>query len=351
MGGLKAVVLAAGEGRRLDPLTRNRPKPLLPVAGVPLILRTVQALSSVGVEEACIVTSPRGDLIMDALRGAGSIRLRRAVQGSPRGTAHALLAARDFIQDEDRFLLVYGDLFFDRDMLRGLLNHVSAGFEGGILAVMHEEARRFGVILEENGVLRGIVEKPETISGPALINSGVYVLPGKVIEVAERLQPSIRGEYELTDALTRLVEAGNRIAVYKHIGGYWLDVGTAASYLEANLLALRERMRQLFRGTGPDSTLEGSYIAEGVRLGRRVTVKSSALMEDAEVGEDSVLESVVLLENAVVEPGSQLSYAIIAENGRAGRGCSLRGALARPVIISPGSSAPPYSTAGPGDVF
>ncbi|MCS7145670.1 MAG: NDP-sugar synthase [Nitrososphaerota archaeon] len=347
---MKAVVLAAGEGKRLNPLTQLRPKPLLPVAGIPLILRTAQALSSIGVEEIVVVTSPTGNQVMDALRGLKDVKVRRAIQESPRGTAHALLAAKSFIQGEERFILVYGDLFFDREMLRGLVTHVSRKFDGGVLAVQQEEAKRFGVIIEEDGVLRRIIEKPEALEGPALINSGVYVLPGETVEVAEGLQPSIRGEYELTDALTRLVERGRRIAAYKHPRGYWLDVGTPANYLEANLLALRELSRQP-APSAATGAIEGSYIAERVRLGRRVTVRSSALMEEAEVGENSILESVVLLENAVVEPGSRLFYTILAEGGKAGRGCSLRGVREKPVVISPGSTAPPYSTAGPGAVF
>ncbi|MEM1534044.1 MAG: sugar phosphate nucleotidyltransferase [Nitrososphaerota archaeon] len=346
--GLNAVILAAGEGRRLDPLTRNRPKPLLPVAGEPLIHRIVRVLSGVGVDEACVVTSPSGDRIMDALRGVETPHLRRAVQDRPLGTAHALLAAGDFVRDEEKFILVYGDLFFEAEALQGLVAHVATGFDGGVLAIRHEEARRFGVLLEEDGVLKGIVEKPEHLSAPALINSGVYVLPGEIVEAAEKIEPSIRREYELTDAITLLVKSGRRIAVYKHPHGYWLDVGTPASYLEANLLALREYQPP---GLPQAPALQHSYIGGEVRLGRHSQVRSSVLMEDVEVGEDVTLDSVVLLEKAVVERGAQLAYAIVGENGRAGRGCILRGLRERPVVIGPGSAVPPYFTAGPGDVF
>ncbi len=339
-------MLAAGEGRRLDPLTRNRPKPLLPVAGIPLILRTVRALQSAGVSEACIVTSPTGDHIIDSLKGVERPRLRRGVQEKPLGTAHALLAAKDFIEGEARFLLVYGDLFFEAGMLRGLVEHVEKGFDGGVLAIQQEEAKRFGVLHEEDGLLRGIVEKPENVSGPALINSGIYVLPGEIVEAAEEIKPSPRGEYELTDAITQLVKMGRRIAVYRHPRGYWLDVGTPASYLEANLLALQELSPQ-----AASKTLQGSYIGEGVRLGGRVKVRSSVLMEGVEVGENVALDSVVLLERAVIEDDSRLSYAIVGEGGRAGVGCRLKGLREKPVIVSPGATIPSYLTAEPGDVL
>jgi NDP-sugar pyrophosphorylase family protein len=336
---LKAVVLAAGEGRRLDPLTRNRPKPLLPVAGTPLILRTVRALQRAGVSEACIITSPTGDRIIDALKGVERPILRRGIQERPLGTAHALLAAKNFVEGEEKFLLVYGDLFFEAGMLLGLVEHVGIEFDGGVLAIQLEDARRFGVLHEEGGLLKGIVEKPENISGPALINSGVYILPGEIIEAAEEIEPSPRGEYELTDAITRLVKKGRRIAVYRHPHGYWLDVGTPASYLEANLLALQEL------------NLRGSYFGGGVRLGSRVEVRSSVLMDGVEVGEDVALDSVVLLEGAVVEAGSRLSYTIVGEGGRTGAGCQLKGLREKPVIVSPGATIPPYLTAEPGDVL
>lgn len=343
---MRAVVLAAGEGRRLDPLTRNRPKPLLPVAGTPLILRTVMALQSVGVSEACIVTSPAGDRIIDALKRIERPLLRREIQEKPLGTAHALLAAKNFVEGEERFLLVYGDLFFEAGMLRGLVEHVAKGFDGGVLAIRHEDAKRFGVLHEEDGLLKGIAEKPENLSGPALINSGIYVLPGEIVEAAEEIKPSPRGEYELTDAITQLVKKGSRIAVYRHPSGYWLDVGTPASYLEANLLALQE-----LSTPAASKTLRGSYVGCGVRLGRSVEVRSSVLMEGVEVGENVALDSVVLLEKAVIGDDSRLSYAIVGEDGRTGVGCRLEGLPGKPVIVSPGATTPPYITAGPGDVL
>lgn len=346
---MKAVILAAGEGRRLDPLTRNRPKPLLPVAGRSLILRAVQALQSIGVEEACVVVSPRGEQIKEALREVKTPTIRYAVQEKPLGTAHAFLAAKSFIQDEENFILVYGDLFFQEEMLGGLVSHIRGGFRGGVLAVVQEEAKRFGVLLEEDGLLKGIVEKPKDLTGPALINSGIYVLPGEILDAAEKIEPSIRGEYELTDAISLLIKQGSRIAVYKHRGGYWLDVGTHASYLEANLLALEELDAKRSRTSA--TTLKGSYVGRAVRLGGGVEVKTSVLSENVEVEKGAVLEFAVLLENAVVEQEAKLSYTIIAENGTIGRESLLRGLRENPVVVSPSSRVPPYFRAGPGDVL
>jgi len=92
--GLKAVVLAAGEGRRLEPLTRRRPKPLLPVAGVPLIRRIAEQLRATGVGEICVVTGQGGGAVMEALKGVENLAVSQAVQERPLGTAHALLAAK-----------------------------------------------------------------------------------------------------------------------------------------------------------------------------------------------------------------------------------------------------------------
>jgi NDP-sugar pyrophosphorylase family protein len=352
--GLKAVVLAAGEGRRLDPLTRRRPKPLLPVAGVPLIRRIAEQLEEAGVEEICVVTGSRGDALLEALRGLGRATVSQAIQDRPLGTAHALLAAKKFIGNERRFLLVYGDIFVDSSAFKNLASRLMGPHDGSILAILRDDPRRFGVLLEEGDVLKGIREKPEDISGTALVNGGVYLLPNEIIEAAERIEPSPRGEYELTDALLELVRRGRRISVYKHTAGYWLDIGTLANYIEANLLALSEPQRARARRPSladPSAAVSESYIDANVRVGRGTVMKRAVAMQGSEIGDGSVVESSVLLEGALVESSSRLAYTIVAEDGVVAEESLLIGEMGRPVVVSPGSATPPRIRAQPGDVF
>ncbi len=352
--GLKAVVLAAGEGRRLEPLTRRRPKPLLPVAGVPLIRRIAEQLRATNVGEICVVTGRGGGAIMEALKGLENLAVRQVVQERPLGTAHALLAAKNFIEREGRFLLIYGDIFLDDAALVNLTRWAASPYDGCILGVLREDPRRFGVLQEENGVLLGVREKPEDISGSALVNGGVYLLPSEILDAAERIGPSPRGEYELTDALLELVKRGRRLAVYKHTGGYWLDVGTLGNYMEANLLALSELSRtrplaspRVLSGL----SVSGSYIDERAKVGRGAVASRAVVMQGSEIGDESVVESSVLLEGALVKPRSRLVYAIVAEDGVVGEESLLIGEAERPVVISPGSSTSPRVRAQPGDVF
>ncbi len=331
---MRGVILAAGRGKRLNPLTSTRPKHLLPIVGQPLLRLVAETAADSGIDELCIVVGYGSEMVQNALRNFSRARISFAFQREQLGTAHALLSAEEYLKSEDKFLVVYGDLTIEPEPLRELIKIVDSGYDGGLIGIKHQERQRFGVLSIKNGLLEEIVEKPESPPPTALVNSGIYVLPREVLEVAKRINKSSRGEYELTDAVTKLVRDGYRIAVHAVEGDWWLDVGRPSDLLLANLRRLR-----------------GSYIDQDTEVSEDATIESSVIMRGAKIMRHSTIKSSLILEDAVIEDNASLNFCIVAEGSEVGHDARLIGELSSPVVVGPGVKVPPYSEAHPGTIF
>ncbi|MEN3048333.1 MAG: sugar phosphate nucleotidyltransferase [Candidatus Caldarchaeales archaeon] len=344
---MKAVVLAAGMGSRMNPLTSERPKHLLPVAGEPVLRRTVRTLLDLGAEEVHVVVGYLAEKVISALSEFGSDRVKFPRQEAPLGTAHALLAAGDAVSGEERFLLVYGDVTLRPEPVRRLVETVEAGrLDGGLLGVIRHDPWRFGTLLVRDGVLQGILEKSREVRPPALVNAGIYVLPGEVVEVAKAVERSPRGEYELTDAVVGLVRRGRRIAVVEDPGDWWYDLGGPSELLRANVETLERELGErsaIGRGAsiGWNASVLTSFVGEGAVVGEGSTVELSVLMGSAKVGRGSRLRRTLVLEGARVGQGSRLLNCILGPGSTVPEGVELEGDPSDPVVI------PPHTTYGP----
>ncbi|QAU12144.1 glucose-1-phosphate thymidylyltransferase [Halorubrum sp. BOL3-1] len=310
------VVLAAGRGTRMRPLTDRRPKPLLPVGDRSLLEQVFEAARDV-VDEFVVVTGYRGDAIRD---GVGESYRDRPVhyveQAEALGTAHAVAQAEPIVDDD--FLVLNGDVVVDASLPRALAD---AGAPA-IAATEVEDPRAYGVLsTAEDGSLAAVVEKPDD-PPTNLANVGCYVFEPEVFEYIDRTPESERGEYEITTTVDLLLDDGRRIDVAPY-DGTWLDVGRPWELLEANELVLAElddetdisgtveedvhlrgpvvveedaRVRSgtyvegpaLIRegaDVGPNAYVRGStVVGPGVHVGHSVEVKNSVLMADASVG-------------------------------------------------------------------
>jgi NDP-sugar pyrophosphorylase family protein len=331
---MRGVILAAGRGKRLSPLTSTRPKHLLPIVGQPLVRLVAEAAADSGIDELCVVVGYGSEMVKNALRNFSKARISFALQREQLGTAHALLSAEEYLKGEDRFLVLYGDLTLESEPLRELIRVVDSGYDGGLIGIKHPERQRFGVLSIKNGLLEEIVEKPESPPPTALVNSGIYVLPREVLEAAKRISRSSRDEYELTDAVTRLVRDGYRIAVHVVEGDWWLDVGRPSDLLLANLRRLR-----------------GSYIDQGAQASGEATIESSVIMRGAKIMRHSTVKSSLILEDAVIEENASLNCCIVGEGSVVGRDARLVGEVSSPVVVGPGVRVPPNSEAQPGTIF
>ena len=236
---MKAVILAAGKGTRMGDLTDEMPKPMLHVQGRPILEHILSGLLAAGVSEVCLITGWRAEVI-ESHFGDGSafgVRIDYARQTVQDGTGKAPELARAFV-GSDPFLLTYGDILVKPDTYQRMLQRFAEADFSGLLTVTEgEDVSKGGLNFFDDAFrLTRLVEKP----GPAEIerlradgwlkpgqpvwyNAGIYLFQPVVFEFTARLQKSPRGEYELTDAISAMVEAGHRIAGLP-IQGRWVDV-------------------------------------------------------------------------------------------------------------------------------
>ena len=221
----RAVVLAAGRGSRLGPLTESTPKPLVEVGGKSLITRVLDGLRSAGIYEVVIVTGYRSADIEDHTRGAAGMSIRFARQDVPRGTGHALGVASRYLRDR-MFLYTWADVLVEPQTYQRVV--LAAEQADAVIAVnqVDDPAAGAAVTFDDDGWVTDIVEKPAPgTSETTWNNSGVGVLGPEAWRLIDRLEPSDRGELELTDALRAMVKAGALIRAVP-VAGHWFDIGT-----------------------------------------------------------------------------------------------------------------------------
>ena len=245
---MKGIILAAGKGTRLYPMTRPVCKPLLPVYDKPLIYYSVSILIEAGIREILVIVPPGEEHVFQALLGDGSqwgVSIAYAVQLVPRGIADAMLVGAEFI-GQDSVCLVLGDNIFYAPTLAATLKRAAANEWGAtVFGYWVEDPRPFGVVeFDEKGKALSIEEKPQHPKSHYII-PGLYFYDNQVIDIARKLTPSARGELEITDVNLEYLRREQLQVVRLERDFLWLDAGTADSVLEA-----AERVRDIQRDTG-----------------------------------------------------------------------------------------------------
>ena len=245
---MKGIILAAGKGTRLYPMTRPVCKPLLPVYDKPLIYYSVSILIEAGIREILVIVPPGEEHVFQALLGDGSqwgVSIAYAVQLVPRGIADAMLVGAEFI-GQDSVCLVLGDNIFYQEGFAAVLKQAVAHNNGAtVFGYYVEDPRPFGVVeFDGKGKALSIEEKPQHPKSHYII-PGLYFYDNQVIDIARKLTPSARGELEITDVNLEYLRRKQLQVVRLERDFLWLDAGTADSVLEA-----AERVRDIQRDTG-----------------------------------------------------------------------------------------------------
>jgi glucose-1-phosphate thymidylyltransferase len=320
---MKALILAGGEGTRLRPITHTRAKQLVPVANKPILFYGVEAMVTAGIKEIGVITGSTGPEVRAAL-GDGSdfgAKITYIPQEAPLGLAHCVLIARDFLGDDD-FVMYLGDNLLEQD-----LGAFVAAFEGArtnsnppsaqILLKQVPDPHRFGIAsLDAEGHVVNLVEKPaEPPSDLALV--GVYLFDPAIHEAVRAIEPSARGELEITDAIQWLIDAGRRVRT-ELLTGWWIDTGKLTPLLEANRLLLEKVATHIEGSIDADSSVDGRVVvAEGaevvnstirgpVAIGRGTRIVNSfigpfsAIGNHCEVVHSEIEHSVVMDESKVL---------------------------------------------------
>jgi len=221
---MKAVIFAGGKGKRLMPLTNTIPKPMMPISGKPLLVWTIEALERAGVKDILILVGHLKEDIMNYF-GKGDrfgVRIKYVEQKEQLGTADALRYTKKFIGKDKRFLLLYGDIVFDNDLIQGLMSSIYSN-NNFICSWRVDNPEIFGTFELINDKIIRIHEKSENPPSN-LINTGIYLLPNEIFNAVEKTLPSKRNEYELTDSIQILIDEGHEFLHYP-IKGFWSDVG------------------------------------------------------------------------------------------------------------------------------
>jgi glucose-1-phosphate thymidylyltransferase len=258
---MKALVLAGGSGSRLRPITHTYAKQLLPVANKPVLFYGLEAIRDAGITDVGIVVGDTEPTIRDAVGDGSAFGLTATYlrQDAPRGLAHAVIVARDFLGSDD-FVMYLGDNFIVGGITRLVEEFRSSRPDAQIMLTSVPDPTQFGVAeLDTAGEVVGLEEKPQQPKSElALV--GVYIFTPAVHEAVARLAPSWRGELEITEAIQWLIDHGRKVRSTT-ITGYWKDTGNVADMLEVNRLVL-ETIEPQVRGTVEASELIGRVVVE-----------------------------------------------------------------------------------------
>ncbi len=283
MDSLKGLILSGGKGTRLRPITHTSAKQLVPVANKPVLFYGIEAMAAAGVGEIGIIIAPEtGEEIRQAA-GDGSrfgVKIEYIVQDEPLGLAHAVLTAEPFL-GESAFVMYLGD-----NLLQGGIADLVGAFrehtpDALILLTPVPDPENYGVAElaaaepGEVGRVVKLVEKPaEPATDLALV--GVYMFTPSIHDAARAIEPSARGELEITDAIQYLVDGGRRVEPHI-VRGWWKDTGRLDDMLEANRLIL-DNLTESIQGELIDSQVDGRVVIEaGARL-ERTTVRGPAIV-------------------------------------------------------------------------
>jgi UDP-N-acetylglucosamine diphosphorylase/glucosamine-1-phosphate N-acetyltransferase len=303
---MQAVVLAAGEGTRLHPLTETRPKPLVPVSGRPLVEHVLEAASPY-VDGYVVVVGYYGEKVQEAIGNKFAEKdVTYVEQTEQRGTAHAVAQARAEV--DDRFLVLNGDMVFDESLVASL-----ASVDGHAVAAMPvDEPSNYGVVSVENGELTEIVEKPNEPTND-IANLGLYAFKPSVFRAIEGVVESERGEYELTDAVESLRHEGEPVSVVEH-DGEWLDIGRPWEILAATERLLSDLETRIDGEVEERATIEGPVVVEdGARIRNGAYVEGPVVVKSgAEVGPNAYVRGATVLgENARVGHGVEVKNSVL----------------------------------------
>jgi len=318
----KAVVLAAGEGKRLRPLTYTRPKCMIQLAGKPILAHVLENLKSVGVSEAAIVVKYRKETIIDyfSAHPVTGMKLSFIEQGGNYGTAAAFGYAEAFATD--RFFGVAGDIISEPEALKKLAEGASGEATAALRAV--EDAREYGTAVVKGGKISGFEEKVEKPKSN-LANCSLYVFEPSIFRKIGDVKKSARGEYEIIDLLLG--------ATAVEVGGFWLDMGMPWQLFLANeflLSRLPEKKGRLENCTVKgkvimekdavvhDSYLEGNiYIGEKTEVGPHAYIRgTTSIGRDCSIGDSTTLKNSIIFDHVNAKHLTYIGDSII------GSGCN-----------------------------
>ncbi len=328
-----ALILAAGRGTRMWPLSEKTPKPLLPLGGLPIIERQIEELKKVGVENFYILIGYRMKEISDYLdsRKLG-ININYIVQEEQKGTGHAVNQAKGKIKGD--FYCLNGDLIINNENLEILSKNKN---KLTMMITKVADGSDFGVVESKNGHLISIVEKG--ITGEGMINAGIFLFNEKIFTAIDNIGKSIRGEYELTDALESIadkIQVINYQGIWKDIGNPWELISANEEYMKKNIEHIEGVIEENVKikgvvNLGKGSVIKsGTYIEGSVWIGENCSVGPNAYLREGtvlcgmnKIGASTEVKNTIFLKGAKAPHHNYIGDSIIGEDSNLGSGTKI----------------------------
>jgi glucose-1-phosphate thymidylyltransferase len=315
---MKALILSGGKGARLKPLTNTIAKQLLPVANKPILFHALDKIIEVGITDIGVIVSPdTGELIKSAVgnNGKWGANITYILQSEPKGLAHAVRTAQDFL-GASPFLMFLGDNLIEQNIASLIQQFWEKQADAYVLLKEVSDPRLFGVAeLNDNGEVIRLVEKPkEPKTNLALV--GVYIFTPEIHKAITQIEPSWRGELEITDAIQKLIDMGKSVKSHV-VQGWWLDTGKKDDLLEANRVVLDDYLKRDIKGEveSQSQVIGRVEIRQGTRIERSrirgpVSIAENCQIKDSYIAPFSSIGAGTIIDNSCVE------HSVILENCR-----------------------------------
>ena len=308
---MKAVILAAGEGKRLRPYTENLPKVMLPIVNKPILEYVLDAVSNSGIDEIIVVVGYKKEVILEYFKDYKKAKITYVTQDKQLGTAHALLQAKKHLNQP--FIVLSGDNIIDKESISKLINDRS---KYSILIKEHPHPSKYGVVFLEKNHLKEIVEKPKEEMGK-FISTGIYKLPKTVFNIIGNL--ASEGIYDLSSVIQTIVNQNEEVNTI--LAGSWMDIVYPWDLIKVNESMIHEGSFSI------SGTIEKGVTIKGdVSVGKNTTIYSGCYIvgpvvigEGCEIGPNvCIFPSTTIGDNSVVHPFSQLRNTIVMEDVHVG---------------------------------
>lgn len=346
---MRAVILTAGEGTRMRPLTLTRPKTMLPVGGKPLLEYNVVALRDAGIKNITMIVGYQKEAVEDHFKDGKElgVNINYVTQEKRLGTAHAIGQVASILNkdEDDAIIVTNGDIILGNALIKSLIEKYNQSKAQSILVLTEvDDPSSFGVVELEGDQIKDIVEKPAPDEAPSnLINAGIYLFDQNIFKAIEKTEKSERGEYEITDSLKIQINQDEKVLGLVS-SEKWIDVGRPWEFLELNEHFLEESKSQIEgeveegvtihgpiiikkgsiirSGTyimgpvyigencdiGPNTFLrKHTSIGDGVNVGNAVEIKNSIIMDDTNVNHLSYVGDSIIGAHCNIAAGTNIA--------------------------------------------
>jgi UDP-N-acetylglucosamine diphosphorylase / glucose-1-phosphate thymidylyltransferase / UDP-N-acetylgalactosamine diphosphorylase / glucosamine-1-phosphate N-acetyltransferase / galactosamine-1-phosphate N-acetyltransferase len=307
---MKAIVLTAGPGTRLEPLTETRPKAMISICGKPVLSRTLESLSQIGIQDTAVVVNPRYpelDRMLNTLKTPDNPTFTLYTQEHSQGVGNGILAAADYIDKRDYFLLAYGDILFSDNMFQSLIRSFNSIKKPVASVSLTGNSSDFGIIYMDHEMkINRIIEKPKTPNLGNYILAGAFILPGTFFDILETCSGNVIDAFRILQ---------NTSSLYASIWeGDWMDIAYPWSILSAGQMIMSQWESSILATT---TTIEtGTMITGPVVIEENVIIKAGAsILGPCFIGKNSFIgHNALLRENTCIGEGSTIGFGVEVKN-------------------------------------